>query len=174
MSEELRPFPAVLQPGPRLDLLNQLRAYAGEYAELARHSARRLGLHTTDANALIELAGAERTGDPLSPARLAERVALTSGATNALINRLEKAGYVTRSREHADRRQVTLRTTELARERTEAIYTRPSALLEEAMDGLAETELTALTAALGVLTSTLERINGEFRPRGGGARENVV
>lgn len=162
MSEELRPFPPVLQPGPHFDLLNGLRAYAGEYAELGRRCARRLELHHTDANALIEVLWAERSSEPLSPARLAAVVGLTSGATNALINRLEKAGYVTRSREHADRRQVTLRSTELARDRTEALYTRPSALLEETLGRIDAQTIGSMVTALEALTSTMVRINQEM------------
>ncbi|GAB3248269.1 MarR family winged helix-turn-helix transcriptional regulator [Kineosporia babensis] len=162
MSEELRPFPPVLQPGPRLDLLEGLRSYAAEFAELARHSARHLNLHTTDANALVEVLVAERGGEPLSPARLAERVALTSGATNALVNRLEKAGYVVRSREHTDRRQVSLRSTELARTRTEALYTRPSVLLDQALDRIDPRTIMEMTAALQVLAGALNRINREL------------
>lgn len=48
-------------------------------------------------------------GAPLSPALLGKRIPLTSGAMTALLNRLERAGYVTRTREHTDRRVVTLR-----------------------------------------------------------------
>ncbi|GLY15653.1 MarR family transcriptional regulator [Kineosporia rhizophila] len=162
MSEEMRPFPPILRPGPRLDLLNQLRAYAGEFQELARHSARGLGLHTTDANALVEVLSAERLGHPLSPARLSERVGLTSGATNALVNRLENAGYVVRTREHTDRRQVTLRTTELARDRAEAIYTEPARLLEATLDGLEPEVLEQLTGALTLLTGTLTQVNQQM------------
>ena len=42
---------------------------------------------------------------------------MTSGATSVLLDRLERAGLVARSREDADRRRVTLRPTEQGRER---------------------------------------------------------
>ncbi len=90
-------------------LLLGLRAFAGAYTELTRSFATWLGLHATDALALVEILTAEDGGVPLSPARLAERVGLSSGATATLVNRLEAAGYVVRSREHTDRRVVTLR-----------------------------------------------------------------
>lgn len=48
---------------------------------------------------------------PLSPARLGERIGLTSGATSSLLNRLEENGHIVRSRVHADRRVVTLLST---------------------------------------------------------------
>ncbi|REE95955.1 MarR family winged helix-turn-helix transcriptional regulator [Thermomonospora umbrina] len=90
-------------------LLESLRAYGAIYREFSRRFAAWLGLHSTDAEALIEILGAEERGALLSPARLSERIALSSGATTALLNRLERAGHVVRTRETADRRVVTLR-----------------------------------------------------------------
>ncbi|MBT0768477.1 MarR family transcriptional regulator [Kineosporia sp. J2-2] len=168
MDDEVPPFPAVLEPGPRLDLLDRLRSYAGLYAEMARLTARRLSLHTTDVNALVEVLWAERTGEPLTPARLAERVGLTSGATNALVNRLETAGYVTRSREHTDRRQVTLRATPTARERTEQIYTRPAELFEATFARLDPATVRAMIGAMDLLTATLAQVNAEMAAPAGG------
>jgi DNA-binding MarR family transcriptional regulator len=162
MDDEVPPFPAVLEPGPRFAVLSGLRAYAGELAELARHSARRMSLHTTDLDALVEVFRAERMGDPLSPARLAEHVRLTSGATNALINRLEKAGYVIRSREHTDRRQVTLRATRAARSHVDAVNARPAQLLEDAFGRLEPATIDTMAEVMDVLTSTLRQINAEM------------
>lgn len=90
-------------------LIEGLRAFGAAYTELTRRFAGFLGLHATDAAALAEILYAEDKGVPLSPARLAERVSLTSGATTNLLNRLERAGHVVRVRDQADRRVVTLR-----------------------------------------------------------------
>jgi DNA-binding MarR family transcriptional regulator len=162
MDDAVPPFPAVLETGPRFAVLAGLRAYAGELAELARHSARRMSLHTTDLDALVEVFKAERMGDPLSPARLAEHVKLTSGATNALINRLEKVGYVIRSREHADRRQVTLRATTTARSQADAVNARPAQLLEDAFGRLEPATIDMMAEVMNVLTETLRQINAEM------------
>lgn len=44
---------------------------------------------------------------PMTPSRLAEAMALTKGgAITAMVDRLEKAGYVRRARDPADRRKV--------------------------------------------------------------------
>ncbi|MFV2176005.1 MarR family winged helix-turn-helix transcriptional regulator [Actinomadura sp. LOL_016] len=90
-------------------LVEELRAYGAEFTELGRRFATVLGVHATDAFALLEIATAEERGTPLSPALLGRRIALSSGAMTALLNRLEEAGHVTRTRERADRRIVTLR-----------------------------------------------------------------
>ncbi|MFD3591507.1 MarR family winged helix-turn-helix transcriptional regulator [Nocardia sp. NPDC058640] len=88
-----------------------LRAYGANYREFTRRFATWLGLHSTDAEALIEILTAEERGTTLSPARLSERISLSNSATTALLNRLEQAGHVVRSREHEDRRVITLRST---------------------------------------------------------------
>ncbi|TLF77664.1 MarR family winged helix-turn-helix transcriptional regulator [Nocardia cyriacigeorgica] len=87
----------------------RLRAYGATYREFSRRFAAFLGLHSTDAEALIEILSAEEHGELLSPARLSERIGLSNPATTALLNRLEVAGHVVRTRENRDRRIVTLR-----------------------------------------------------------------
>jgi MarR family transcriptional regulator, organic hydroperoxide resistance regulator len=96
----------------RARLMEELRGYGATFTEFSRRFAAWLDLHYTDAVALLEISAAEERGDPLSPARLSERISLSSGATTALINRLEQAHHVVRTREHSDRRVITLHTTE--------------------------------------------------------------
>ncbi|AOS62022.1 MarR family winged helix-turn-helix transcriptional regulator [Actinoalloteichus hymeniacidonis] len=90
-------------------ILDGLRAFGANYTEFTDRFAAWLGLHSTDARALVEILYAEDKGTPLSPTRLSERLALTTGATTNLLNRLERLGHIVRTREQADRRAVTLR-----------------------------------------------------------------
>ncbi|MFI9390314.1 MarR family winged helix-turn-helix transcriptional regulator [Streptomyces bauhiniae] len=103
-------------------LMESLRIYGGHYAQLSRRFAAWLGLHSTDATAVLEIAAAEERGAPLSPARLSERISLSTGATTALLNRLESAGHITRAREHSDRRIVTLRSGAHIQERADEFF----------------------------------------------------
>ncbi|MFI5802600.1 MarR family winged helix-turn-helix transcriptional regulator [Streptomyces sp. NPDC051561] len=123
-------------PGPLAEqrdrLTEGLRLYGADYQEVGRRFATWLGLHTTDADALVQILYGEERGAPLSPARLSERISLSSGATTALLNRLEKAGHIVRSREHADRRIVTLRGSEHVQQLTDEFF-RP---LGERMDAM--------------------------------------
>jgi MarR family transcriptional regulator, organic hydroperoxide resistance regulator len=96
----------------RARLMEEMRGYGATFTQFSRRFADWLDLHYTDAVALLEISAAEDRGDPLSPARLGERISLSSGATTALVNRLEQAHHVVRTREHSDRRVVTLHTTE--------------------------------------------------------------
>ncbi|MEV0292823.1 MarR family transcriptional regulator [Nocardia sp. NPDC050710] len=132
-----------------------LRAYGAKFTELGRRFADVLGVHSTDAFALLEISAAEELGEPLSPALLGKRISLTSGAMTALLNRLEAAGYVTRTRGHADRRIVTLhsspRVKELADEFFGPYAARQDAILAEYPPELLdqfETLLTRLGTAL--------------------------
>ncbi|MFI1161270.1 MarR family winged helix-turn-helix transcriptional regulator [Streptomyces sioyaensis] len=138
-------------------LTEELTAYGASFTELGRRFAARLGVHSTDAFALLEISSAEERGAPLSPALLSRRISLSSGAMTALLNRLEKAGYITRTREEADRRVVTLRTDpqvkQLAdeffgpiKQRQDAVLSRyPSELLKQF-----EAFLTQLRSAMDV------------------------
>ncbi|MER7134527.1 MarR family winged helix-turn-helix transcriptional regulator [Streptosporangium saharense] len=114
-------------------LMEELRIYGGHYAELSRRFAAWLGLHSTDATAVLEIAAAEERGAPLSPARLSERVSLSTGATTALLNRLEAAGHITRTREHSDRRVVTLRGGAHIQERADEFFGPLARRLDAAM-----------------------------------------
>ncbi len=114
-------------------LMESLRIYGGHYAELSRRFAAWLGLHSTDATAVLEIAAAEERGTPLSPARLSERISLSTGATTALLNRLEAAGHITRTREHSDRRIVTLRSGGNIQDRADEFFGPLAGRLDAAM-----------------------------------------
>ncbi|MEB8336189.1 MarR family winged helix-turn-helix transcriptional regulator [Streptomyces endophyticus] len=103
-------------------LMEGLRVYGSHYAELSRRFAAWLGLYSTDATAVLEIAAAEERGTLLSPARLSERISLSTGATTALLNRLEAAGHITRTREHSDRRVVSLRSGAHIQERADEFF----------------------------------------------------
>lgn len=89
-------------------VLGELLAFSASQSDSGRAFARHMEMRPTDATAIVEILRAEERGQPLTPARLGERIGMTSGATTILLNRLEGAGRVTRMRGHADRRTVTL------------------------------------------------------------------
>jgi DNA-binding MarR family transcriptional regulator len=89
-----------------------LRRYAFEAQRIGRAFGERHGLHHTDIQALVVIMESEQAGEPITPVGLAEALSLSSGATSALIDRLERTGHVRRSRESTDRRRVHLHYTE--------------------------------------------------------------
>jgi DNA-binding MarR family transcriptional regulator len=92
----------------RDDLLRLLIEYVGEAARLGQAFALSQRLHLTDLNALLAVLAADRDGAPLTPGRLGRHFGLSSGATTAVIDRLEQAGHVLRRPDEIDRRRVTL------------------------------------------------------------------
>lgn len=142
-------------PTQRTQVLEALRHYAVTYQESAHQLARWMELPTVDGTALGEVIWAEREDAPLTPAKLSSRIGLTSGATTALLNRLEAQGLVARSRESTDRRVVTLRATEQAHERIEPFLRRGGAALEAALDDYDDEALEAVRAFLTRLAAVL-------------------
>ena len=65
-------------------------------------------MHPTDLNALLAVMQADQVSRPFTPGRLGDHLGLSSGATTAVIDRLERAGHVHRIRDERDRRRVTL------------------------------------------------------------------
>ncbi len=95
----------------RSGVIDGLRAFAAADSERGREFARSRSMHTSDAAAVVEILQAEARGQVLTPARLAERIGLSAGATSTLLNRLEAAGHVVRTHDHPDRRIVGLHST---------------------------------------------------------------
>ncbi|MFB6837584.1 MarR family winged helix-turn-helix transcriptional regulator [Streptomyces sp. NPDC056361] len=137
-------------------LMESFRIYGGQYAELSRRFAAWLGLHSTDATAVLEIAAAEERGTPLSPARLSERISLSTGATTALLNRLEAAGHITRAREHSDRRIVTLRSGGHIQERADEFFGPLAHRLDATMSHYPPQFLEQVEAFMADLSTTMD------------------
>jgi MarR family transcriptional regulator, organic hydroperoxide resistance regulator len=119
--------------GQHARLMEALRIYGSIFNQFSRLFGGWLGLHSTDSEALMEIVYAEERNAPLSPARLGSRIGLSSGATTSLLNRLEEAGHVIRSRESADRRVVTLRSSPNVHARADEFFAPLAQQLDAAM-----------------------------------------
>ncbi|GAA0291533.1 MarR family winged helix-turn-helix transcriptional regulator [Kineococcus aurantiacus] len=103
-------------------VVDALRVHTADNADVVHQLSRWLGVGTADAEAFGQVLYAQERGTPLSPTVLGRRVGLSTGATAALLNRLEAADLVVRSREHRDRRVVTLRVPPDVRERAAVFF----------------------------------------------------
>jgi DNA-binding MarR family transcriptional regulator len=86
-------------------------AYQAAVNDFDRETARLLGINETDLRCLEILI---RDAPRATPRLLADRLGLTTGSVTAMLDRLEKAGYVTRSPHPDDRRKVIVAATETA------------------------------------------------------------
>ncbi|MFD5938233.1 MarR family winged helix-turn-helix transcriptional regulator [Streptomyces griseus] len=150
-------------------VMDGLRAFGANYTEFTRRFAAWLGLHSTDAAALVEILYAEDQGTPLSPARLSERVSLSSGATAILLKRLEQAGHIVRTRESTDRRVVTLRSSPDIRPRAMAFFGPYSERMAAAMAAYSPQEIERFERFLGGLRSTMDSLLADEYRDGGPA-----
>ncbi len=89
------------------ELAVESRRYMASYALFNQAVADHLKLHPTDVQCL-NLLSLER--EPVTTGRVAELTGLTTGSATRLVDRLERAGYVVRERDTADRRRVLVAT----------------------------------------------------------------
>lgn len=151
-------------------LMQELRTYGSIFSRFRRLFGSWLGLYSTDSEALLEIVYAEDRGAPLSPARLASQIGLSSGAATALLNRLEGAGHVVRSRESADRRVVTLRSSPQIHSRADEFFATLAVQLDDTMSRYSPELLGAFEDLLIDLRTTMrahlaERYNDSPDPQ---------
>lgn len=146
------------------EVIEGLRELAAAQSELGRVFARSMRMHGTDAVAIVEIINAEGRGRPLTPARLAERIGLTTGATSILLNRLEEAGHVVRTREHTDRRVVTLRSTPGIHAAATEFYEPLSRLLGAVLSDYSAADLDRTGSLVRHLRTTMHAYVSELDP----------
>jgi DNA-binding MarR family transcriptional regulator len=135
--------------GVRDELVLLLQEYAGEAERLGQVFAERNGMHPTDLYALLAVMQAEAAGAPLTPGRLGEHLGLSSGATTAVIDRLERAAHVNRARDERDRRRVTLHHGEAAASVGAAFFGPLGVRMDEMLTSYTPDELAAVRRFLG-------------------------
>lgn len=96
--------------------------------------AARHGLHHTDVEALTLVMVAQDRGTPMTAGALAGQLGLTSGAITFVVDRLARAGHVTRVRADTDRRKVLLHYSPVGRALAEEFFDSHVRRTETAMD----------------------------------------
>ncbi len=128
------------------------------------------GLHPSDCECLDVL---DWTG-PIAAGRLAEHVGLTSGAITGVIDRLEKAGFVRRTPDPADRRKVIV---QLLRDRDRElgeVFAHLRRAMDEVVARYSDAELAAIVDFLQrsnlALADSTDRMRAATRERKRAAR----
>ncbi|MBB2924467.1 MarR family transcriptional regulator [Cellulomonas cellasea] len=129
--------------------------------------ARSGGLNGTD----LQTVGLLMSEGPATPGELAERVGLTSGgAITAVVDRLERAGYVTRSRDERDRRRVIITArADVVLERVGPVYGRVGARWAEYLRTLTVEQIElaneVMATAAKINREEIEHLRRERSPR---------
>jgi DNA-binding MarR family transcriptional regulator len=90
------------------DLADQVREHSSAVMRYAAATAKRMSLEVSELSALEHLQAA----GPMTLGRLGERLSMSPGAVTALVDRLERKGYVERVPNPKDRRSALVRETE--------------------------------------------------------------
>jgi DNA-binding MarR family transcriptional regulator len=108
--------------GRRALLAALIRQYQRDIDAFDQAVADRYGLNRTDFRCLDLVLELTTAGTSVTPMRLAEAADLTPSTITSVLDRLERAGYLQRVREQANRRQVQLQLTAKFAEATEEIF----------------------------------------------------
>lgn len=144
-------------------VMHRLRDWTMASDELNRHLSAWMGLPPSDAEALGQIVWAAQSGEPVAPAQLARQVGMTSGAVSVLIDRLERAGYVTRRRDDTDRRRVALHPTATALEGMERFLGFAGAEVAAATRETSAEELSVIRRFLDRMTDAAVAANARLR-----------
>ena len=146
----------------RAELIRLLQRHAVEAVRLGRAFAEHHGLHPTDWAALLAVMQGDRAGTPLTPGELGERLGMSSGATTAVVDRLERAGHVRRVRDSRDRRRLTLHRAENAHALIAAFFDPLDAAMDTIVVGYTALELATvqrfLAEAVGQVSDHRRRL----------------
>jgi len=110
-----------------------------------------------------------RSSPSLTPAELAQRLALARPTISNLLRDLEAAGLVTRARSAVDGRSVTLTITEQARVLQDAFQRGRGEVVTSAWAALDDGDRTALAAATPSLRRLADRLHDSIPLRGDGS-----
>ncbi len=153
---------------PRDELVRLLQTYAAEADRLGQVFAERNGMHPTDLYALLAVMQADTAGTPLTPGRLGEHLGLSSGATTAVVDRLERADHVRRERDVRDRRRVTLRYADAAAAVGGAFFGPLAVRMDRMLAGFTADELAVVQRFLERTNALMREHRAEMTEGGGG------
>jgi DNA-binding MarR family transcriptional regulator len=139
-------------------LTDAVRAFQRSVDVMDETACAIMGINRTDARAMDLL----QQNGPLPAGRLAEEAGLTSGGTTAVIDRLEKAGYVRRKADPGDRRKVVIEATEKADKVAAELYG-PLGEGRERLEAYGDREIQAMIDFLRIGIEVTDRQSAKLR-----------
>lgn len=125
--------------------------------------ADRLGLGMTDLKCL----DAARNVPHLTPSRLAEIAGLSTSATTAALDRLERRGFVRRLRDERDRRRVFVVSTGRHEAETARLFAPLTTATTTILDNYTDEQLAAISNFLEQLDTVSEQLIGQHDSQAG-------
>lgn len=141
------------------ELLHETRLMSSFDALFSQAVAERVGMHSTD----IETMDLLNTLGPMTAGDLSRRTGLSTGATTRLIDRLERAGYVRRCHDEADRRRVIIEPAYDNLEHLAALFEPLAAGMTELWSRFTDDELDVIISFVRESNEVTQRANAELR-----------
>ena len=143
------------------DLVDALRRFTVESDVFVDVFARRHHLGRSDLNAIMWISTGEQTGRPITAGELAGRLGLGPPATTALVDRLEAAGHVRRTRDPQDRRKVTIVMQPPALKVASEFFVPLGRLMSRALEGTSSEDMRQATAIVRRLITAVTEARDE-------------
>ncbi|UQX88771.1 MarR family transcriptional regulator [Jatrophihabitans telluris] len=128
-----------------------------------RRMAKALHIGTTELAVMNHLQASER----LTPREVGQRLGITTGSTTAVLDRIERAGYVVRTPNPEDRRSLYLSLTPLGQRAMTWVLEQHDAQVAEAVAGHAKADLAEFAELIndvGIALSAPLRDTGKNKP----------
>ncbi|TDC33635.1 MarR family transcriptional regulator [Micromonospora sp. 15K316] len=145
------------------EITGDLRRYSSDAQHIGHAFAGLHGLNATDLQALIAVMDAELVGEPITPGRLGAHLGLSSGSVTALVDRLERAGHLRRSRAADDRRKVLLHYADRGAALATAFFGPLGARTDAVVAGFSDDELQVVHRFLRMMAESARDYRDEVR-----------
>ncbi|GAA2059163.1 MarR family winged helix-turn-helix transcriptional regulator [Williamsia deligens] len=129
-----------------------VRDLVGASRELTGRMASLMGMNPNDMSAI----GALTLGGPMGVADLARHLSIRSASATAMVDRLEQAGHVVRTRDSDDRRRVTVTETPAARKASFEAWAPTIGAIDAVCRDLGEDDRAVVCAFLRQITAIVE------------------
>jgi DNA-binding MarR family transcriptional regulator len=136
------------RPFSQTRVVRALRRFTTESDLYVGAAGRDSDMHRTDLNGLALVMDWGFEGEPATPGRIGASLGLSAPATSALLDRLERAGHVTRAPHPGDRRSSVVSATDHAMEVGGKMFSSLARHLAPVLASRSEDELAVIAAFL--------------------------
>lgn len=147
-----------MDPAPSYELVLQLQQFAQASDRYVESTASAHSSHRTDMNALGVIMRYQRAGSLPSPRDLSRELQLSAPATTAMLDRLERLGYIERRRTDADRRVIRIAMTELAQSSGQEMFAPLARKLHQVIQGYPSDQVELITQFLREATAGVDEV----------------
>ena len=149
-------YPQAPETAVGVDVLNALRAYRAAEAGMRRRTRESMRMNETDLLAIRYVMQAQQAGRAIGPKDLSRILNISTASTTALLDRLEKGGYLTRRPHPTDRRALEIIPTANADQEVRETLGRMHRKMLDTAEALTPEEAGTITRFLQQMTSAVE------------------